>query len=112
MKKRLIAIVLLSLIAASIFTGCGKGRNELVGSWVAASEHHAYPDAITLKSDGSGSVDGLWSYLNGSKDDIPLTWYSDGNILTIVTSEYGERTYSYRISGNQLWLDDYLFFKK
>lgn len=97
-EKRIIAIFLLTVVAASLFTACGKGKNELVGHWVAASEPSVL-DEITLRSDGSGTVDGLWNSRNGKKDDILLTWYSEDNILTIVTNEYGERTYGYRISG-------------
>ena len=114
MKKRMILILLLFVAVVSIFSalGSGKGKNEIVGIWVAASEHRVYPDVITLKSDGSGSVDGLWSYFNGSADNIALTWYADGNTLTIITEEYGERAYSYKISDNKMWLDDYLYFKQ
>lgn len=118
MKKKIIALLLLAVIVMGFSTACGKGGNELVGHWVAASESSVL-DEITLRSDGSGTVDGLWNSRNGKKDDISLTWYSEDNILTIVTNEYGERTYGYRISGDKMWLEDsylfngnYLFFRK
>lgn len=111
MKRTIVALLLLSMVVVSFFSACGKGGNELVGHWVAASDHIQFPDEIILKKDGSGILIRLVSYA----DDISLTWYADGNILTIVTEEYGESTYSYKISGDKMWLDNgfstYLLFR-
>lgn len=104
--------LLLIVVLANVFTSGNKERTELTGTWVAASDHMVYPDVITLNSDGTGSVEGLKNFWGqAAPNNLTLTWYSDERILTIIT-ELGEKNYDYRVSGDHLYIDDYLYFKK
>lgn len=118
--KKIIAFMLILLLTATLFCGCGgnstvsnqsNGSSQtgesLVGVWatdnksslVGKEAYRVLPKCLELKSDGTGDTDffdiNYWSE--------SITWVAENGKLTI-TSEAFKRTYDYSINGSTLTL--------
>ena len=56
----------------------------------------SYPDTMTINSDGSGLADG-----------ISMSWYVEGKSFTLMLGWLGDYTYTYKVSGDKLYLNGY-----
>ncbi|MBR1635007.1 MAG: hypothetical protein IJ682_08120 [Lachnospiraceae bacterium] len=87
-----------------LLSACGS-QNDLMGHWVFEGEsgeegsHYAYD--IVFREDGTGSADG-----------VSMNWSIDGEQLVLVLGIYGDYTYSYSLSGNELILDEDRVYEK
>ena len=98
MKKY--AISLLIIIIAISLCSCGMSSG-IAGNWICQEVHNGYPDQMTLKNDGTGMVDG-----------ISCNWTTNHGELTITAGIFGTMTYEYKMQGNNLCLNKYLYDKK
>ena len=92
-KKLLCMLLILGVVL--VFTGCKS--NKLVGSWIPSDmsmSYFKYPESMTLKSEGTGIVDGFL-----------MNWEDDNGVINFYTA-YGTISFAYRFEGQTLYLDD------
>ena len=97
-RKNVCLIVVVILLCSAFLSACG-GKSALTGHWVADEITYGYPDDMVLRSDGTGSADGM-----------SINWSVDGHILRI-SMLFGSEEYSYSVSGSKLTLDGYSYSK-
>lgn len=104
LKKKKIYGLYFGIMIILLLCACGS-QNGLVGHWVfegeAGEEGSHYVYDIIFHEDGTGSADG-----------VAMNWSIDGEQLVLVLGIYGDYTYSYSLSGNELILDDDRVYEK
>ena len=100
MKKTLLAIGVIAVLALSLFvlTGCGAEEKGLIGSWKYTSGSSEY--IYTFNEDGTGS----YSYFGTER---PFTYEDNETSVTITyDGDTTGGTYEYEIEGNTLKIKD------
>ena len=90
MKKVLLFFLAVCMLLS--FCACGP-KSKLVGSWYCEDAWGDYPTQMTLRKDGTASVNGL-----------SCNW-SDRNGELILTSVFGSDSFKYKFEGSKLYLD-------
>ncbi|MCL2627487.1 MAG: leucine-rich repeat protein [Oscillospiraceae bacterium] len=112
MRKLIIILLAITMLVVAV-TACGGGGNSnLVGTWVAgSSDGRQHGSAfgewiIVFNSDGTVSEDVGANRFRG-------TYETKGNTLTIkIPNEGTTASYTYKVSGSTLTLDDTTFTKQ
>lgn len=105
MSKKLvtiIALVVAFVLCIALFSSC-VSKPRIAGHWVLREikgSSGRYPESITIRSDGTGLMDGA-----------NLSWYTDGHTLTLTTI-YENRTFNYKIVNGSLVLNGSAIYKK
>ena len=103
MKKSigLIALILVAVIAMTVFLGCGGASSKFVGTWVEVDENgEPTGEKLVLTKNGEGSISD--SGLTGS-----VKWSVEGSHVFITVSMCGlteTEECSYKFSGKQMTL--------
>ena len=104
LKKKIIYGLCFGIILVFLFSACGL-QNGLTGHWVfegeSGEEGSGYPYDIVFREDGTGSADGA-----------SMNWSVDEGQLVMVLGIYGDYTYTYSLSGNELVLEDDRVYEK
>lgn len=98
MKKRMVFLLLISIIAFGL-VACGSSNGEtLVGTWTSTFEGGGR--TVVFEEDGSGE----WHFeINTVSSTAEITWSTDSDQLTI-TDEHETMVYTYEIDGDTLTL--------
>jgi len=102
MKKAVLKIAVVMVLAMLVLGACGDGGSALVGRWT--SEPRMTPGGVSFISTYDFFPDGV-----GDAGGTPMTWSVDGNRLVThisgtLTHSAESRTYTFQVSGNTLIL--------
>lgn len=97
-KKVVVLLVLICTIGA--ISSCSSS-SKLAGNWVCEEQHSGYPEQMTLKKDGTGTVEGF-----------SCNWTTKDGTLTLSVGILGSFSYKYKFSGSALYLDEYAYKKQ
>ena len=95
---KILAWVLLLVTICGLLASCGK--KTIVGNWISTDPDSSNVEMMTLKKDGTGTIDGISISWTLEDDEFTFRWLLGGE------------TYECELDGDVLYLDEYKFIRK